>query len=63
MGNTYFEHRSLHKYIKVARIQDGVKVKSMIELVLVKRVMLRYVQDVRVVRNGMRTLGPPCCTV
>ena len=35
----------------VARGQDGVKVKSMIYLVLVKRDMLRYVQDVRAVRG------------
>ena len=26
MGNTYFEHKSLHKYSRVARGQDGVKV-------------------------------------
>ena len=28
--NTYFEHKSLHKYTRVARGQDGVEVKSMI---------------------------------
>ena len=47
VGNTYFKHRSLHKY---TRGQDGVKVKSMIDLVLVKKDMLRYVQDVRAVK-------------
>ena len=31
--------------------QDRVKVKSMIDLVLVKRDMLHYVQDVRAVRG------------
>ena len=31
--------------------QDGVDVKSMIGLVLVKRDVLRYVQDLRVVRG------------
>ena len=51
VGNMYFKHMSLHKYTRVARGQDGVEVKSMIDLVLVKRDMLRYVQDVRVVRG------------
>ena len=55
--NTYFEHKSLHKYTRMARGQDGVKVKSMIDLVLVKKDMIRYVQDVRgSKRNGTRTL-------
>ena len=47
VGNTYFKHRSLHKY---TRGQDGVKAKSIIDLVLVKKDMLRYVQDVRAVK-------------
>ena len=51
MDNTYFEHRSLHKYTRVARDQDGVEVKSMINLVLAKKDMLHYVQDVRAVRG------------
>ena len=37
MSNIYFEYRSLHKYIRVARVQYGVEVKSMIDLVLVKK--------------------------
>ena len=37
VGNTYFRHRSLHKYTRVAKGQDGVEVKSMIDLVLMKR--------------------------
>ena len=44
MGNTYFEHKSLHKSTRVARGEDGVEVMSMIDLVLVKKDMLRYVQ-------------------
>ena len=36
----------------MARGQDGVEVKSMIELVLVKRDIMQYVQDVRTV-GGM----------
>ena len=47
VGNTYFKHRSLHKYTRVARGQDGLEVKSMIHLVMVKKDMVRYVQDVR----------------
>ena len=33
-------------YARVARGQDGMEVKSMIDLVLMKRDILRYVQDV-----------------
>ena len=51
MGDTYFKHRSLHKYTRVANAQDGVEIKSMVDLVLVKRDMLRYVKDMRVVRG------------
>ena len=39
MQETYFMHRSLHKYTRVARGQDRAEVKSMIDLVLVKRDM------------------------
>ena len=49
MGNTYFEYKYLHKYTRVARGQDGVEVKNMIDLVLVKKDMLHFVQDVRAV--------------
>ena len=48
---THFKHKSLHNYARVARGQDGVKIKSLIDLVLMKRDMLRYVQDVRAVRR------------
>ena len=41
----------MHKYIRVARDQDGVEVKTMIDLVLVKKDMLRFVQDVRAARG------------
>ena len=51
LGNTYFKHSSLHKYTKVTRGQERVEVKCMIDLVLVKRDMLRYVQDVRTMRG------------
>ena len=51
VGNTYFKHKSLHKYTRVTRGQDGVEVKNIIDLVLVKKDMLRYVRDVRAVRG------------
>ena len=43
---THFKHISVHKYTRVARGQ-GVEIKSMIDVVLVKRDMLQYMQDVR----------------
>ena len=52
-----FEHWSLHKYISVARDQEGVDLKSMIDLVLVKNAKLRYVQDVMVVRGMGRGIS------
>ena len=55
--NTYLKHRSLHKYTRVARGQEGMVVKSMKDLVLVKKDILRYVQDVRVVRGMDRGLS------
>ena len=42
---------SVYKYIRVARDQDRVDVMSMIDLVLVKKDILQYVQDVRAVRE------------
>ena len=51
VGNTYFKPKSLHKYIRVARGQDRLEVKNIIDMVLVKRDMLRYVQDMRAVRE------------
>ena len=51
MSNTYFGHKSLHKYTRVVRVQDGVEVKNMIDLVLVKKDMLHFVQNVRGVRR------------
>ena len=58
-GNAYFKHRSLHKYTRVARGQDGVDVNSMIDLVLVKKDMLRYVQDLKAVRGMGGDLSDP----
>ena len=57
MDNTYFKHKSLHKYTRLARGQEGVDVKSIIDLVLVKKDMLRYVQNVRIVGGMERGLS------
>ena len=43
VGNTHFKNIILRRYKIVARGQDRVEVKSMIDLVLVKRDTLRYV--------------------
>ena len=45
MDNKYIEYLSLHKYTKVARGHYRVEVKSMIDLMQVKKDMLRYVQE------------------
>ena len=44
VDNIYFEHSSLHMYSGVARGQEGVEIKIMIDLVLKKK-------DVRAVRG------------
>ena len=51
VGNIYFKHRSVYKYTRVAEGEGDVETKSMIDLVLVKRNMLRYVQNERAVRG------------
>ena len=64
MGNTYFKYKNLPKYTRLASGQDGVEIKSMIVLVLMKRDMLQYVQECKGgERNEKRPLRPPCCTV
>ena len=50
-GNTYFKHRSLPKYTRVTIGQYRGEVKSMIDLVLVKKDILRFVQDARAMRR------------
>ena len=52
---TYFEHRSLHKYTRVARGQGRVEVKSTKYLVMVKKDMLHYVQDVKAMRGMVQS--------
>ena len=56
VSNTYFEHKSLHKYTKLVRGQDGVEVKSMVDLVLGMKDILRYMNCVRAAREVGR--GP-----
>ena len=41
----------MHKYTRMERCQDGLEVKSMIDLVLVKNDMLHYMQDVRALKG------------
>ena len=49
--------KNLHKCTRVARSQDGVEVKIMIDLILVKKDMLHFVQDVRAVRGVGRGIS------
>ena len=44
VGDTYFEDKSFHKYTRVDRGQEGAKIMRMIDLELIKKDMLRYVQ-------------------
>ena len=57
VSNTYFKHRIVHKYARLVRGREGVEIKSMIDLVLGKMDMLRYVQDMRAVRGMGRSLS------
>ena len=41
VGNINFEHKSLHNYTRVAKGHDVVELKIIIDLVLVKKDMLR----------------------
>ena len=56
VSNSYFEHKNLRKYTWVARGQEGVEAKNMIDLMLLKNDMLCYVQDVRAEREIGRCL-------
>ena len=51
VGNTFFDHKSVHKYTRVGTDRNGNEVKSLIDLVLVKKEMLKYVMDVKAVRG------------
>ena len=51
MSNTYFKHKSLCKYTRVARGQDGLGLRSIIDVVLIKRDILQYMQAMRMVRG------------
>ena len=64
VGNTYLEHKSLHKYTTVTRGQDGVKVKIRIDLVLVKKKYAALCAGWEGnERSGTRPLRSPCCDV
>ena len=62
MGNAYFKHRSLHKYTRVARGEDRLEVKSMIDLVLVKKpgYAVIYAGCEGGQRDEMRPFRPTC---
>ena len=51
VSNTFFAHKSIHQYTRVKEKADGRVERSMIDFVLVKKEMLKYVMDVRVVRG------------
>ena len=53
----HFKSRNLHKCIRVVRGQDVMEVRSMVDLVLVNRDVLRYAHYVRVVRGMGRGLS------
>ena len=57
MSKAYFKSKNLNKYIRVARGQYGVEVMSKVDLVLMKKDMLHYRQDVRAVRGMGRGLS------
>ena len=67
MGNAYFKHRSLHKYTRVARGQNGVEIKidgdgdiSSAGEETYAAICAGCEGDKR---NGTRPLGPRCCTL
>ena len=62
--NTYFKHIGLHKYTRVAREQDRVEVKSMIDSNADgEGYAAIYAGCEGGERNGMRPLSPLCYTV
>ena len=58
VGNTYFKQRSLHKYTRVAKGQDGVEIKSMTDLVTEGYAAI-YTECEDGERDGRRPLRPP----
>ena len=53
----------MHKYSRVARGQEGVEIKSLIDLVLVKRDMLRYGRVVSGMERGLSDHHVVLCKV
>ena len=47
MGNTHFKHKSLYRYTRVTRGEDGMELMSM----MVKKGKLHHVQNVRTERE------------
>ena len=49
-SNMYFTLNYIHKEARMARSRDFVEIKSMIDFVLVEKVTLKYVYDMKTVR-------------
>ena len=61
--NTLLEHNSLHKCTRMAKGQEGVKVKSMIDLVAGEKGYVALCSECEgSERNGTWPLGSPYCT-
>ena len=56
-GNNHFKHNNINKYRRMTRGQDGIELMSVIDLMLVKRGMLKHMQDVKTVRRIARNLS------
>ena len=57
VSNTYFQQKDLYKSFSGTTPKNGVEVMSMIHLVLGIKAILRYVQNVRVVRGMTQGLS------
>ena len=64
VGNTYFKLRSLHKYTRLARVQDRVEVKEHDRSGAGEEgYAVIYAGCKGSERKGTRLLRLPCCTV
>ena len=63
LSNTYFEHNSLHNYKRLARGQDGVEVKSMIDRAGKESYAALFVGCEDSKRKGKRSLRSLYCAV
>ena len=63
VGNKHFMPKNIRKYTRLTKGQAGMEVTSMMDLVLVKRDMLKYVQDVKTVRGMGLGISDHYCTL